>query len=168
VKKIVRYVSATLVVLPIVLPLLFTLRIDQQRRDIFHSMKERLEKEQLTSVCLNVSEVVWVKAGKEIAFHGHMFDLKSYYIDGNKMYVQGLYDEDEKTLNNVVNHQMKKTYNGYNQLFQQLFQLLRSSNRQDVIDFNYSGTTSFQQAYENCETALTTTLLSVLTPPPKC
>lgn len=160
--------SAALIVLPIVLPLLFTLRIDQQRRDIFHTMKERLEKEQLTSVCLNVSEVVWVKAGKEIAFHGRMFDLNSYYIDGNKMYVQGLYDEDEKALNNVVNCQMKKTYNGYSQLFQQLFQLLRSSNRQDIIDFNYSSITSFLQVYQKYEAGLSTTLLSVLTPPPKC
>ena len=65
---------------------------------IRHEMEEKLEKEQLQTIVIPVSDVKWYKENKEIIVGEKLFDVKSVvYRDGMASFT-GLYDHQETNI----------------------------------------------------------------------
>lgn len=65
---------------------------------IWLEMEEKLEQVHLQTICLAANSVHWHKQGKEILVNGHLFDVKTYQEENDKVVFTGLYDEAETRL----------------------------------------------------------------------
>lgn len=108
------------------LPVLFTLFFLFKQQVIQHMMKERLEQQHLHTITLPESEVQWVKQKKEILVQDKMFDIKSYTKIDGQYFFTGLFDEEETSLNKILEKDFDRKNESGNQLIVQLFQLLQA------------------------------------------
>lgn len=130
-----------------------------------HEMEERLEKEILQTISVNLTDLKWAEEGKEAWIHDRMFDVKSIRYEGAKCILNGLFDDEETALvKNLIKHQQKHNAGG-NKLIAGFFQL-----------FKYTPTESFESTRiigqpENRFPELSITIIShqpaVLVPPPR-
>jgi hypothetical protein len=63
---------------------------------------ERLEKESLTSVTLPINNIVWEKPNKELRIGNSFFDVKYYTNNNNTITFFGLYDQQEKKIEELA------------------------------------------------------------------
>ncbi len=118
--KILTLVLLLILVAPV---FLFTGFFIKQKH-IQHKMHERLERTALHTITANVTDVKWVKKNKEVEIYGRLFDVKHYLINGNKITLTGLYDEEEHELKKDLAKLMKEEKDG------------SSPNNQLVVKFN--------------------------------
>lgn len=90
----------------VTMPLFFAVYTMIEKTIIEQQMEEKLEQENLQTVTLNATSVIWLKADKEILINGEPFDIKKISCNGNKITVAGLFDTEEK--------QLKKKLEEYN------------------------------------------------------
>ena len=69
---------------------------------IRHEMLEKLEVEHLHLITLNLKDLHWEEEGKELMIDGRMFDVNSMKISGDKVLLNGLYDDEETRLFNQI------------------------------------------------------------------
>jgi len=95
----VKQIIVSLVLLVITsIPCLLFVYYQSAQWYIRHEMEEKLEKEQLQSIVIPVSDVEWYKENKEIIVGGKLFDVKSVvYRDGMASFT-GLYDHQETNI----------------------------------------------------------------------
>jgi hypothetical protein len=167
VRVTVKNITAVLVLFVMLMPALFMAFSAYRRSSIQHEMKERLEKEQLVSISINENELVWVKLEKEIFYNGNMFDVKAYEIKNGKVHLKGLFDEQEKELNDVVNRQMKNSSTPNYHLLIQFLQLLQNNFLNEVA-LPTAFYTSHQLKYIQYADRIKENNLSIIIPPPKC
>ena len=90
------------------LPVAYTIYFQLHRAVIRHQMEEALESRQLHTLGIPLAQVFWVKPGKEIRIGDRFFDIKESYQKHDTLWVQGLFDEEEKslhaTLHQIMNH----------------------------------------------------------------
>ena len=106
-----KKISAVSLLLTGAMPLFFTLFFLIKQQLIRHEMKERLEKEMLHTIVVPKKEVQWVKYNKEIRVGDKLFDIKSYSEKNGLVSFNGLFDDEETALNDL----MERDTNGKNQ-----------------------------------------------------
>lgn len=92
--KITAFVFLLIVALPVFLSLQFIL----EQKLIQEEVEEKMEKAALISVSIPVTELVWVKRGKEVLLNGRLFDIKSFNIENNQITLTGCFDDKETEL----------------------------------------------------------------------
>ena len=71
-------------------------------------MEERLEQSPVQTITLPIEAVSWINDGKEVILDGKLFDIKSYTVCGNKIILNGLFDNDEDRLIAKMNDTVHK------------------------------------------------------------
>lgn len=92
------------------IPMMVTFSFVAKQNIVQWDMEEALEKKNLTKITINAGELHWHKAGKEILYQGHLFDVKDIVQLGDgTLSISGLYDSAEDELRKqAVLHQSKK------------------------------------------------------------
>ena len=80
------------------LPMLYSAYLYAKKQAVRREMKERLERQALTTVRIHNNSVYWIEKGKEILVNDRMFDIKSIVQDGDYVEFSGLYDDEEKAI----------------------------------------------------------------------
>ncbi len=90
-----------------------------------HEMEEKLEKEQLQTISIPVSDVKWYRENKEILVDGKLFDIKSVvYRDGIASFT-GLYDNQETKIKvQIENLELEDEENAKNESANNLISIL--------------------------------------------
>jgi hypothetical protein len=98
---------AAVAVLPTIVALFFLL----QTQWLKHTMRLRLEEQNLQTLTLSPVNFQWVAYGQELTIKEYLFDVKTYTLHKNGMVtVVGLFDHQEESLQRQVNnlwHQQK-------------------------------------------------------------
>ena len=85
-------------ILPALLPACFAVFFIISQWKIRHDMKEKLENENLISLTVKTTDIIWVDMGEEALVNGKMFDVASYQQSGASIELKGLYDTVEDNL----------------------------------------------------------------------
>ncbi|HQW82917.1 MAG TPA: hypothetical protein PK987_00565 [Ferruginibacter sp.] len=80
------------------LPLFFAAGIFIKQTILHQQRRVRFKTEKIETIRLSVSEIVWVKKGKEILHEGKLFDVKSFKTSGTIAEFTGFYDLKEDKL----------------------------------------------------------------------
>lgn len=83
-------------------PTLFMSGLQLFQAFIRQRMEHALDKEALTTISFPASEVVWYEEGREVMVEGRMFDIKTYAIKDGVFTAQGIYDEEETKVVNMM------------------------------------------------------------------
>jgi hypothetical protein len=83
-------------------PLLFMAGFQTFQLYVSHRMEFSLKRNDLQTLTFSASKVQWVEAGREILVEGKMFDIKSYSIKDGVFTAQGLFDEKETKVVNLL------------------------------------------------------------------
>ena len=83
-------------------PTLFMSGLQLFQAFIRQRMEHALHKEPLVTVSFPASEVVWYEEGREVMVEGRMFDIKTYDIKDGLFTAQGIYDEEETKVVNLM------------------------------------------------------------------
>lgn len=125
-------------------------------------MMERLEEEALQTISFPLQELIWLKKGKEILIGNKRFDVKEIVFKNNLAFVTGLFDDEEVAIMKKMNRQHSSQQTALLKIWFPVFQSLhRESNTVTPV----SWLKKEYRAY--CNLILPTTLLQVITPPPK-
>jgi hypothetical protein len=94
------------------LPQLFIIGLQLCQCHVQHEALERLERESLQTVSVNIKEVTW-KSKKEVSINGRMFDIKSFKIHQGRYMLTGLYDDKETAIKDLLKKQVSGTDNSF-------------------------------------------------------
>ena len=75
-------ITAFLLLIPVLMPVIFSCAFHIQQQWIQHKMKRRLESDLLHSLTINKKNIRWSRPDKELMVNGHYFDVKK--INDNK------------------------------------------------------------------------------------
>lgn len=146
-------------------PILFMGGLQAFQFYIKQRMEASLETDALHTLTLKASEVKWYEEGREILVNGKMFDIKTYSIENGVFTAQGVFDEKETAIVNLLNgHWSDKEQT------QVVVQLLLLSHC--IILFAFYLISFGVSIYRNKPVSLihllyTSPLLSIVSPPPK-
>lgn len=98
-----NHITALCGLLLLLLPLLLIPALEVHRLHVQHEMKERLERSHLHTLHLPKADLHWHKRGKEIRHDGRLFDVVSLRYEGSGVVLTGLYDEEERRIEDIVN-----------------------------------------------------------------
>ena len=93
-----KKILASLLLLLLATPLFFFIGYLVKREIVYHEMMEKLESASLHTITLDLAEVNWIKANKEVMIEGKLFDVKNSEIIDNKIKLTGLFDYEETKL----------------------------------------------------------------------
>ena len=93
-----KKILASLLLLLLATPLFFFIGYLVKREIVYHEMMEKLESASLHTITLDLAEVNWIKANKEVMIEGKLFDIKNSEIIDNKIKLTGLFDYEETKL----------------------------------------------------------------------
>lgn len=93
-----KKILASFLLLLLATPLFFFIGYLVKREIVYHEMMEKLESASLHTITLDLAEVNWIKANKEVMIEGKLFDVKNSEIIDNKIKLTGLFDYEETKL----------------------------------------------------------------------
>ena len=93
-----KKILASFLLLLLATPLFFFIGYLVKREIVYHEMMEKLESASLHTITLDLAEVNWIKANKEVMIEGKLFDIKNSEIIDNKIKLTGLFDYEETKL----------------------------------------------------------------------
>lgn len=104
--KLSKHILAGFLLLLLAVPIISLQYLEGQKffRQLY--MREALEKQELSTII--VEKLHWVKKDKEILVAGRMFDVKSIKLAEGKYAVTGLYDDQEKSIRQIISLIEKK------------------------------------------------------------
>ena len=102
VRKARRHIIPLFFLLLTLAPTLFMGGLQLFQAVIRQRMEASLQRETLVTVSLPASEVDWYEEGREIMVEGRMFDIKTYEIKDGLFTAQGIYDDDETEVVNLM------------------------------------------------------------------
>jgi len=164
-KKILAIVLLLAVITPL---LVFTCFLVKQRW-IENEMEDQLKSASLRTISIDINTVHWTKKNKELIIDGKLFDVRSYTVNGSRLILTGLYDNDE----DVLNEQMKsfvQQKNGANAplnhaVFNLLFPPLYNNTADAFAQNPWQVIALHFTPYQ--EEKIPSNTLSILSPPPK-
>ena len=159
--KLKTYSSLFLLLL-VALPLLYVTMLQVSEIINRHQMMERLEEEALQTISIPLHELIWLKKGKEILIGNKRFDVKEIVLKKNMAVVTGLFDDEEEALVKKMNKQHSSQQTALLKIW---FPVFKSLPREPNTVAPMSWLKNEYQIY--CSYKLPTTLLQVITPPPK-
>lgn len=101
--KKLNYIWLWVAVVCATAPFLIPFMLEGQKMFIKHEMEERMEREELQTLVLDIATIRWEKKEKEIWLGDQLFDIKEMKQEGNKLIVKGLYDHKEKEILSKLN-----------------------------------------------------------------
>ena len=103
----------------VAMPLFFSVYTMIEKKIIEHRMQGKLEQECLQTITLEASAVTWLKKNKELLINGEPFDVSSMSRNGESITVTGLFDNQEKKLEEQLeryNHSQERSASSKNSL----------------------------------------------------
>lgn len=94
---------------------------------IRHQMLEKMEVTILQTIRVSASEIRWIKKDKEILYNGKMFDVKTLRLENEQYIIHGLYDDDETSLNRLLDNELSHRNSNGNRLLTHFFLWLQTS-----------------------------------------
>ena len=79
-------------------PFLYGIYLQTSQVIIQHKMREEIEKKNLVTITVNITDVKWTREGEEAFINGDLFDVEKYSINKNKIQLTGLFDKAEDKL----------------------------------------------------------------------
>lgn len=138
-----------------------------KQKVIQRRMSERLEKTPLQTITADIAEVRWVKKNKEVEVHGRMFDVKKFQVNGNKITLTGLYDNEEHALKKELAGLHKQKKDNSAPIKQLVLKFLNASAINEIysaVEF-YTGKNTVKE-YFPYKDDLVNRFIRVITPPP--
>lgn len=133
-----------------------------------HQMEEKLEKKHIQIVHIPVNEIQWHKKNKEIIIDGKLFDIKSITLLNGVAECQGLFDEKETEIKEMINQlqQQQEKDNPLNSRTAEFFSLVFF--KEDRLPYSLPCCLFHPSVYNSCDNyPLIYSNLSIPTPPPK-
>ena len=93
-----KKITAGILALLVVLPLLFSVFFLVKQKTIRVEAEDQLNTTSLQTVTIPLSELHWLNNEKELLIAGKLFDVKSYFFTNNTVTLAGLYDNNEDEL----------------------------------------------------------------------
>ena len=128
-------------------------------------MKEKLEEQLLHTITLEVKDIHWAKAEKEIWVNNRLFDIKSSrYHNGIYTFI-GLYDNDETLLITQLQKNQEQENNTGNKILLQslqLFPITFEKPAERLLSYLL-----LNRQFPEDNFPLCTHCLSIITPPPQ-
>lgn len=118
------------------LPLFFAAGVFIKQTILQQQRRERFETESLQTIRLSATEIVWVKAGKEILHDGKLFDIKSFKTSGTTVELIGFYDHKEDILVKQIKELNQQKEDGSNPVNQLLVKFLFYPKNNEVNIFS--------------------------------
>ena len=161
-----KKILASLLLLLLATPLFFFIGYLVKREIVYHEMMEKLESASLHTITLDLAEVNWIKANKEVMIEGKLFDVKNSEIIDNKIKLTGLFDYEETKLEKDFTdtfHTNQNQSTPFNPLklkfiFNLYFKEDQSSNSLSICQF--------KKKYHLFNEAAVTRIASIPSPPP--
>ena len=128
-------------------------------------MKEQLEEQLLQTITLQVKDIQWAKAEKEIWLHNRLFDIKSSSYHNGIYTFTGLYDDDETLLITQLQKNQEQENNTGNKILLQSLQLFPIT-----LEKPAEGLLSYlllNRQFPEDNFPLCSLCLSIITPPPQ-
>lgn len=113
-KRLLGFSLLILVAVPVFLGTVFLIKQNM----IQNQMRDRIELISLQTVTTNLSDIKWIKEGKEVVIDGKLFDVKSFNITGKRIILTGLFDKDEDTLITKMKNELQQKKDGNSPLGQ--------------------------------------------------
>ena len=165
--RVSKTIAGIPIILIVLLPCIYCLFFQVKHHLIREEMREKLERENLQTITIPVTEFHWYEEDREIIVDGTMFDVKSIRRNGDHYIITGLFDEAETELHIAMGKLQQRENEGPNPelislVLSQTFTppladgMLAQSPDGDII--LYKG---------NSDEKLYSTILSILTPPPR-
>lgn len=114
-----KNITVCLFMMSLAIPFLSQIMLQSEINRVRHEMKEKLEYASLSTVSVPVNEVQWAKKGKEIKINGRLFDIKTQHNENGYAVFTGLYDDEEKALNDIASGRQNPDW--LNNLMQKMF-----------------------------------------------
>ncbi len=150
------------------LPVLYSVLLQAHQSVIRHKMKEKMEAALLVHMVLPVSELHWVKPGKEIFLNQQMFDVKTMNYGANgTVSISGLYDELETALMQHLKTKQQDEQSRGNAMLVQFFHSFETLPA-DLPEEFVPATYSVPGQISNSTGLLPSPFAAILTPPPQC
>lgn len=105
-------IKATFLLLIVAIPLFLSIGFLLTQLTIQFQMEYELETAARQKFTLGTNQVHWIKKNKEILINGKFFDLKSFTVNKDSIIVEGIFDEEEDSLNekysDLIDHKKQK------------------------------------------------------------
>jgi hypothetical protein len=164
-KKILAFALLLAVVTPL---LVFTCFLVKQS-SIENEMEDQLKSASLKTISADITTVRWTKKDKEVLIGGKLFDVRSYTVNGSRLILTGLYDNEEDVLNEQMKNFVQQKNGTTAPLNQAAFNLLFPPLYNNTVDVfaqsPWRVITHHFIPYQ--EQKISSKYLSILTPPPK-
>lgn len=154
--------SSLFLLLLVALPLVYVTNLQVSEIINRHQMMERLEEDALQTISIPMQELIWVKKGKEILVNNKRYDVKKIVFKNNMAFVTGLFDEEEDAILKKMNKQHSSQQTALLKIWFPVFKILL---KEPIAVTPINWLKNEYQIY--CSLKLPTTLLQVITPPPK-
>jgi hypothetical protein len=106
--QFIRTITAICLLIGFSLPMLSPVVLQLKQLHVQREMLEKLEKQQLISIRVKASSIQWIKPKKECMLGTEMFDVKKIVVDGDDLFLTGLYDAKEKELKRMIRQQSEQ------------------------------------------------------------
>ena len=155
------------IILIVLLPCPYCFYFQLKHHLIREEMREKLQRENLQTITIQVNEFRWYEENREIVVDGTMFDVKSIVRRGNSYIITGLFDEAETELHIAMGRLQQREGEGPDPelvsiVFAETFTPPSLSNAIGIAydnDLSSHNVITDQQLYN--------TILSILSPPPR-
>lgn len=97
-QHIQKKLTANVLLLLIVMPLLFSVFLLVRQKLIQQEAVENLETASLQTITIRYADLHWLKSGEEVVIDGKLFDVRSYTLVNDQISLTGLYDGKEDEL----------------------------------------------------------------------
>ena len=122
-------ITAFILLVPVLMPVIFSCTFHIQQQLIQHKMKRRLENDLLHSLTIYKKNIRWSRPGKELIVNGHYFDVKKISENkDNTVTIQGIYDDEETLLFKQLKETTQRSRNSNQKILAQLFQFISGLN----------------------------------------
>jgi hypothetical protein len=129
-------------------------------------MLEELEKQQLCTITVPSSNIIWIKKGKECLVEGELFDVKEIQTTNGIATLKGLFDVKEKQLKKQIEDFAKKEQQSNKAMqFVKSFSAFTLSNHE--IDLSLPLCTSKEAPFVLYNRLHCSPFIGLSTPPPK-
>jgi len=128
-------------------------------------MEASLESGALQTLSLPASEVHWYEEGREILVEGKMFDIKTYAISNGVFTAQGVFDEEETEVMNLLNGHWSEKQQSHTVV--QLLLLSHCIILFTFFIFSFTVSVCNNKPLSFVTFLYTSPLLSIISPPPK-
>lgn len=121
-----KQITAFLFLLIVAVPLFVSLKFIVEESLIKQAVEEKMNTFALQSITISKTDIVWIKAGKEILVDDKYFDVKNYQTENGVVTLTGYFDREETDLFSAFKNYTEKN-NQDNPLSKSAFKFLFST-----------------------------------------